>query len=356
MMQSDPITLNKLFRHGGVTHPSIELGSIVLYLDNYPKVIKKVVHNNNRTEQIFFMPDIESISKEALDAIDHINKEKDAHCSINIAQTKEPQKGLKITIAYNDQQVGIFYNRFDSISLQKGVVFRLYNNKLINDIKNTSKPIIQMAFNTPPRVIIDCGHGGTDCGAIGCHNVVEKEVSLQVGLQVASLLKEKNIPVFLTRADDQTVLLDKRTSFANAQAADLFVSIHANAAPNKKSAGIETYCLKEELFLTDHHSEIPSLFHEILKTKYTKSYQLAHNIHQSILSTIPTAYCVIDRQVKYNVAQVLLGTIMPAILVEIGYVTHEKEAALLAQKQYQSFIAQGIVRGIESYLSCQKSV
>jgi N-acetylmuramoyl-L-alanine amidase len=350
------ISLNKIFHHSGIGQKSssIELGNVVLYVDQYPKVIKMVEKQGNTTLQTFFMPDVETISSEAADAINRINNQKNSYYAITIAPVTSPQKGLKITIAYDDQHIGIKRHRYDSISLQKSIVFRVYNNKLINDIKQVNKPIIQTACNSHPNVIIDCGHGGTDYGAVGCFGIKEKDISLQVGLQVAALLKEKNVSVQLTRTEDQTLLLDERTSFANAQQADLFVSIHANAAPNKTSTGVETYCLQENLF-EDVFGDGFCILDKQLQTKYQRSYQLAQTVHRSILSAIPSEYGVIDRRVKYNVAQVLLGTVMPAILVEIGYVTHEKEANLLAQSSYQSFIAHGIVHGINSYLEQFKS-
>ncbi len=366
MMRGQSICLNKLYHHTGVNEPSssIELGSIVLYLDHYPKMVKTVSKQKNRTEQSFFLPDVEIKTKEVLESIDRINKKivelkvagaptcaNDMQCAITITPTTVPQKGLKITLAYDEKHIGISYNRFDSISLQKGVVFRFYNNAIISKIRDSSKPIIQVAYNTPPKIIIDCGHGGTDKGAVGFNDITEKNVNLQVGLQVAQLLKKKNITVCLTRDNDTTLSLDERTTFANKQKADLFVSIHANAASSKQSSGIETYCLSHTLFATDEEDALSCILNKQLGTKYAKSEQLAQSVHQSILSTIPVEYSVKDRRVKHDVAQVLLGTTMPAILVEIGYVTHEQEALLLAQEKYQSFIAHGIVRGIDAYLN-----
>ncbi len=344
--------VHKLFQHGGniSSTPAIELGSIVLYLDDYPKMVKSKVKKKDKVEESFFLPEVEVKSKEVVDAIERINKNNDPCYSVAITQPSLPQKGLKITITYNDQQVGVVCDRFDSISLQKALIFRLYNQAVISKIKDTHKPIIQMVCNTPPKIIIDCGHGGADTGAVGYYNAIEKEINLQVGLQVAHLLKQKNIPVYLTRERDQTLLLDERTTFANRQQADLFISIHANAAPNKQSCGIETYCLSDTLFTAEGADTVGRLFAQQLEYKYAKSQKLAHTVHQSLLSTLPAHYKVHDRHVKHNVAQVLVGTTMPAILVEIGYVTHEQEARLLTQKDYQASIAEGIVRGINTYL------
>ena len=216
------------------------------------------------------------------------------------------------------------------------------------------KPIIQVAANNTPRVIIDCGHGGSDNGVIGCNNIKEKEVSLQVGLQVAQLLRDNQVMVDLARDTDRTVLLDERTTFANSEGADLFVSIHANASKNKAFSGIETYCLRSSLFYPGDRRLISNdmgLATEELCCKYDKSNKLAHCVQRSLISAARNQYQAIDRQVRHSVAQVLLGTTMPSILVEIGFLTHEKEAALLAQKDYQSQIAWGITCGILAYLS-----
>ncbi len=231
---------------------------------------------------------------------------------------------------------------------------RVYNNELLGKIKDTNKPIIQVACNTPPKIIIDCGHGGIDKGAVGHNNIIEKNINLQVGLQVAQLLKKKNIEVCLTRDSDTTMLLDERTTFANRQKADLFVSIHANADPKKNSSGIETYCLAHHLFKEDEHEAIPSVLNKQLRDKYAKSEKLAQSVHKAMLGEISSHHPVKDRRIKYDVAQVLLGTNMPAILVEIGYVTHEQESQLLAQAAYQSFIAHGIVQGIDAYLNLHR--
>ena len=352
-MNGKPIQLKKLFHHKGSQKeiPSIELGSIVLYLDQYPHVSSTVTKHGKRIEQVFFLPEIEIKAKEALDAIERINQEKNMLYSIAISQTQDPQKGLKIRVTYNNEDVGISHSRFDSISLQKGLVFRFYNKPVIKKIRSASKPIIHMAHNNTPRVVIDCGHGGSDYGAIGCTKIQEKNVSLQVGLQVADLLKAKNIAVDLTRDTDRLVRLDERTSLANSQKADLFVSIHANAAPDKMRSGIETYCLSANLFTTEAPNDEDALLGEQLIKKYDRSIQLAEHVHQSLLAAVRLHCQVNDRQINYAVAQVLLGAAMPAILVEIGYLTHEQEAQLLVQHQYQSYIADGIVRGIDAYIN-----
>ena len=345
--------LKKVFHHKGIeqaqSNTSIELGNLVLYLDQFPKISRTVVHKGNITEQRFFLPEIEAQSSDVLAAIERINKTKDMPYTVQIAQQKIPQKGLSIILSYNNRLVDIIHNRFDSISLQKGIVFRIYNKELVKKINNTPKSIIQTALYKP-HVIIDCGHGGNDLGAIGCNAIEEKKVNLAVGLQVADLLEKKNVTVYLTRSSDCTVLLDERTTMANIKNGDLFISIHANAAVNKNRSGIETYCLNNSLFHEDVKYTDGLLLYKQLGHKYEKSRKLANAVHTSLLSVL-SDYCVNDRRVRNEVSQVKLGTVMPAILVEIGYLTHEQEGTLLGQKKYQSTIAQGIVDGITTYLN-----
>ena len=89
--------------------------------------------------------------------------------------------------------------------------------------------------------MIDCGHGGSDAGTVGCNAVTEKEITLAVGRELAQLLEKNDIRVVLTRSDDSTVALDDRTSYANRINADLFVSLHANNAASNRVQGVETY-------------------------------------------------------------------------------------------------------------------
>lgn len=345
ILHGQPIQVKKLFHHKGRPQGSIEIANIVFYLDHDPKITATTVQNGSKVERVFFLAETEIAAKEAIAAVEQINRTEGMPYAVKIVQTPYPQKGLRITLAYDDSLVGITHSHFDSISLHKGVVFRLYNKDVIKKINSATTPIIQTASHTP-RVIIDCGHGGNDPGAIGCNSIMEKKLSLQVGLQVASLLRAKKIDVYLTRDTDRTVLLDERTSFANKYNGDLFVSIHANAALNRAVSGLETYCMSNNLFTEDSPENI---IKKQLDQKHAASDTLARTVHRSILATVHP-YCVNDRSVRHAVSQVLLGSTMPAILVEIGYVTHEKEAELLVQAQYQAMIAHGIVQGISSYL------
>ena len=146
------------------------------------------------------------------------------------------------------------------------------------------------------------------------------------------------------------MLLDDRTAYANNHYADLFVSIHANYAANPKACGVETFCLQPHLLksgfsqLSDAES---SCVTDVFNQRCNMSHKLAQSVQRNLCDTImPYHDESIDRHVKFSVAQVLLGTQMPSVLVEVGFVSHPKEAALLGSESYQNDVANGIYKGI----------
>jgi len=346
-----PTVITKLFHHKVPNiDVSLEMGSVVLYFTQKPTVTVTSKIEGDKKRSIYFLPNVR-IKSDLKGVVDRIQQDADPPYRITIQEVTNPQQGLQVTLTYNPHNVGISYELFDSITLQKGVAFRLFNKKVLSRLQASGKQIIKTAANSP-RVVIDCGHGGIDTGAVGCNHIQEKEVNLQVGLQVAQLLIDKKIAVDLVRRSDQTCLLDERTTFANQKDARLFVSLHSNAAPDASMSGIETYCLSPALFSLGDTTLAPeehSFVSTQLQGKYAQSNALAHAVHSSLLKSV-RKYQIADRRVKQSVAQVLLGITIPAVLVELGFLTHHKESSLLIQKQYQSRLARGIVSGILSYL------
>ncbi|MCL6457682.1 MAG: N-acetylmuramoyl-L-alanine amidase family protein [Gorillibacterium sp.] len=172
-------------------------------------------------------------------------------------------------------------------------------------------------------VVIDAGHGDHDPGAIGVKGKQEKDFNLAMVLKVEALLKLENIDVILTRNDDTFVTLANRAKIANDLHADAFVSIHANTAPNSTVGGTETY-----------------YYHDSSKT-------LANVIHANLV----TATGFKDRKVKYGDLAVLRETVMPATLLEVGFLSNELEEATLFNEEWQVRVAKGIVAGIKQYFA-----
>ncbi|MBE9149261.1 N-acetylmuramoyl-L-alanine amidase [Coleofasciculus sp. LEGE 07092] len=172
-------------------------------------------------------------------------------------------------------------------------------------------------------VIVDPGHGGKDPGAIGIGGVQEKNVILPISQEVAAILEQQGIQAVLTRSSDYFVTLQGRVDMAEQARADLFVSIHANAISLSRPDvnGLETYY-------------------------YSSGQGLAQTVHNSILQSVD----VDNRGVRQARFYVLRKSSMPAILVEVGFLTGREDSAKLSNPAYRSQIAQAIARGILQYI------
>lgn len=217
-------------------------------------------------------------------------------------------------------------------------------------------------------MVLDAGHGGHDPGAIGPSGLQEKEVVLDVTKRLARLVEEGlGVKVALTRAGDAFVPLRERTSFANAQRADLFVSIHANAHRASASEGVETYFLSSEA--TDNEARqvaalengviqleseqakanmdiLKSILWDLAQSEFQQeSSRLAETVQDAMVGSlrIPT------RGVKQAGFYVLGGAAMPAILVEIGFLTNRREEQKLKDPGYRERIAKAIYAGLAEY-------
>jgi N-acetylmuramoyl-L-alanine amidase len=347
--------LTKVYHHtnGDAASRNLELGSLVFYFEQEPTI--KNLSNQGKSNFVFFFPAVDASGTEVDAMIDAVNKSKPHNYSVKIERTKAPEQGLKLIFAYNPEAVGLSYDHFRSINLQKGVVFHVHNKELLGKIKSSShKPVLSIAKAHNPTVVIDCGHGGSDAGAIGCAHVQEKEILLPIGLEVARLLQAQGVEAVLTRETDCTVNLDQRTTLANTCGADAFVSIHANSASSSEACGIETFCVDP----TDFHGKFASLTPQEKKVadnfflnRCAQGQLLADSLHANLIAQISEKkYPVCDRKVKHASSQVLLGAHMPAVLVEIGFVTNEPESRLLKSQKYQLVVAQGISNGILAFL------
>lgn len=226
-----------------------------------------------------------------------------------------------------------------------------------NDLKHTKGKII----------VIDAGHGGKDPGAVG-NGLQEKKVVFEIAKKTEQILKKRGYKVFLTRTNDTFWNLQKRTKFANAKNADMFISIHANAAPNKDAAqkmnGIETFFLsparserskriaqlENSRDLDDMSAFSQETFLNFLnREKIIASNKLAIDIQSYMLHAVAKTFKTKDGGVREAPFWVLVGAQMPAVLVEIGYITHPNEGKNLGKTAYKNAIAQGISDGVSAY-------
>ncbi len=213
-------------------------------------------------------------------------------------------------------------------------------------------------------VVLDPGHGGRDPGAIGVGGVREKDVTLSLARALAPRLEERGFRVVLTRQDDRTLDLEERTTLAEAKRGDLFVSLHANAAPRRSVHGIETYYLDDE---HERHSltvaarengiarsELNHLQRTLARLRVgavsPHSRRLANLVQQQIVRGMPKPWRPVqDLGVKKGPFYVLFLSNMPAILVETGFLTNRDEARRLRSGDYLDAMAEQIAVALERY-------
>jgi N-acetylmuramoyl-L-alanine amidase len=216
------------------------------------------------------------------------------------------------------------------------------------------------------RIVIDPGHGGKDPGAVGYYRgVLEKNVTLELSRRVAKKLRQKiGCEVLLTRDEDKFLSLEERTAIANTKRADIFISIHANAHPNKRVSGVETYFLnlatdnesirvaaRENATSAKNISDLEVILNDLMNNaKINESTALADQVQRAMVSHLSGRYSVRDNGVKQAPFYVLLGAEMPCILVETAFISNPKECKRLNTAAYQESVADAIVKGVENYI------
>jgi len=236
------------------------------------------------------------------------------------------------------------------------------------------EPLVEERRNAPGkvktgkvrRIVVDPGHGGHDPGAIGPDGAQEKEVVLAIGLRLAGKLRDElGVDVVMTRSTDVFIPLEERTAIANKVNADLFVSIHANASLNRSAAGIETYYLN--LAKTDKAKMVAArenntsmekvgllqaiLFDLMANSKINDSARMADEVQKALFAKVSRKnHESRNLGVKQGPFYVLVGATMPSILVETAFISNEREAELLKDREYQETTAAGILDGIRNYI------
>jgi N-acetylmuramoyl-L-alanine amidase/type II secretory pathway predicted ATPase ExeA len=218
------------------------------------------------------------------------------------------------------------------------------------------------------RIAIDPGHGGYDTGTIGPHGLLEKDLCLNVGLRLGELIRE-NLPgteVVYTRKDDRHVSLEERTAIANDANADLFLSIHANSSDSHETRGVETFYLslatspesralasRENALAESSLHNLPDMIRKIARNeKLTESRQFAVNVQEALAKQLRfVSRQEANRGVKQAPFVVLTGANMPAVLSEISFVSNANDESLLLEGSQRQRIAEGLYRGVVSYLN-----
>lgn len=233
--------------------------------------------------------------------------------------------------------------------------------------ENTKRAVVPRAvFPNRFKVMVDVGHGGHDLGAVAQLGVVEKEVCLRIATEVRSRLEriarlsDFPIEVKLSREADHFISLKDRTKEANDWGADLFISIHANSSPVPKARGFEVYFLADA---TDAEAQrvakqensgfsqaVPSGVLSILSDLKTNSHILeSSRFAESVYTALAEKLRPNGKGVRQAPFAVLSGTSMPALLIEVGYLTHPEEAVALSKRTYQQRVASSIAEGVLDY-------
>lgn len=216
------------------------------------------------------------------------------------------------------------------------------------------------------RIIIDAGHGGHDTGAIGPTGVYEKDVTLAISRRLAEELRARGYEVVLTRDEDVFLALEERSSLANREKGDLFISVHANAHTSPKKHGVETYSLnvasdryamrlaaRENATSERSVSDLQFMLADLATRANTvDSARLARFIQTELVSGIAKEHGQPrDLGVKHALFYVLLGARMPAVLVETAFVSNPDEEKKLASSRFQTTVARSIADGVDAFVA-----
>ena len=211
-------------------------------------------------------------------------------------------------------------------------------------------------------IVIDAGHGGKDAGAFR-GNLLEKNVTLKISKKVNELLGKKfpNKKIILTRDKDVFLSLDKRSEIANnvsiKYGSSIFVSIHVNASKSQRAYGFETWYIVDsykrnviEKGKVSHDKDISSILNSMINEElYEESKNFAIKVQNALDRKIGNE--TLNRGVKENVYFVVKNSFMPAILVEVGFLSNKREANQLTNETYLNKLATGIVDGIGEFIN-----
>ncbi len=226
------------------------------------------------------------------------------------------------------------------------------------------------ASATPQRglrtIVIDPGHGGSEIGATASNGMTEKDIALDIARRLRDLIRERlGLQVHLTRESDYDVALESRTEKANNLQADLFISIHANSYRGRGVRGAETYFLSDKA-TDDDARRVAALENDALGLEREAQgdaglqlllWDMAQTLHlressalaEAIQAELNRLAGTGNRGIKQAPFRVLRGADMPAVLVEVGFLSNPDEAESLADPRYRQRIATALFNSLEQY-------
>ncbi len=264
-----------------------------------------------------------------------------------------------------------FFSIIQNLSISSSIKYINDEIRLtsISELKKTIKTVDlrsekeKWEFKT---IVIDAGHGGKDPGAVGYRGTKEKDIALDVAKRLEKKLsKNMNVRIIMTRDEDVFLRLSERTKIANESNGNLFISIHTNAAEDRRASGFETFLIgpnkneaavrvaaRENAVLELEGTTDKKLTNEdliqatIAQSAFaSKSEQFASIVQKEIKKRVQSK----DRGVKQAGFYVLMGASMPNVLVELGFISNPSEEKKLRSPQYRDQLATAIYRAVEQY-------
>lgn len=241
--------------------------------------------------------------------------------SLKISDLKNGGAKIQIPVANNTDKYDIFLGADGKtlrIKIKSEVQYIPKEEPITEEI--VVPQVVQKHTGGKKYIVIDAGHGGSDCGALR-NGINEKDITLDIAKRVQAQLEKKGYVVAMTRTDDTYVSLQDRVDYSEIFNPDIFVSIHVNSSNSESPSGIETHYYKDN------------------------SLKLAKYVHASLLNNINAK----DRGLFKSKFYVINHTTAPAILIETGFISNPNERAQLITESRKNATTKAIVEGIDEY-------
>ena len=251
-------------------------------------------------------------------------------------QIIQEENACSLVLASQDKNITFQAYSLSSDRFGSGIALKIIHNKT----KSAHFKTIRTDKN-PLRIFIDCGHGGTDPGARGITGVYEKDITQAMGIKLAKILEAEGFLIMLSRKDDSTVQLDNRTTAANNFKADLCISLHADSCGRPEKSGISIRIPDQTIGNALEDGYEHSLGE---KSRCSASNNLAHSIARTFskaLHVTPTLH--------KDPFQLLIGTHMPTLLIEMGFLSNKHDCELLQTDSYQDLFIKALKDGIKEF-------
>jgi N-acetylmuramoyl-L-alanine amidase len=241
--------------------------------------------------------------------------------------------------------------------------------------QNQSPPQGRAAGGGRRVIVIDAGHGGKDPGAVGPTGTREKDITLRAALELRDALSRTGrYTVYMTRSDDRFIILQHRTRIAQRHKADLFISLHADSHARSSAHGLSVYTLSETasdreaaalaarenkadliggVDLRSESSEVSSILIDLVQRE---TMNLSAKYAQTLVATMSRRIAILPNPHRFAGFMVLKAPDTPSVLVEMGFISNQKEEWQLKQRSYRSKIVDGIIEATDRYFDSQVAV